>query len=281
MILPVPKLLTRRLTATFLYAFMAGRLLAGPTGPTLQFDYGNGRSLDNPLNKFMYFVPLISPDPITATTNAGNTQCARVVSSRCQTNGTAFHATCDFEITGDGAQQNVFDHADFILRHDRELKAGQALTHQLDAINVQGAGSGCVEVDGTLTNGRPAVTEVRLRFNREARTSPVMISLHDIVYRAGAIRRENEIVARVNVLVFCLKAGTPKMEITLDSVKPKDAGDGLWQNLVGSVRGMVANLLIPPLTVPADGHQAMMNFGLALAMEKDTFTFPFATRLKE
>jgi hypothetical protein len=42
----------------------------------------------------------------------------------------------------------------------------------------------------------------------------------------------------------------------------------------------VANFLIPPLSVPPDGHQAMMDFGLALATEKTTFTFPFATRLK-
>ena len=44
---------------------------------------------------------------------------------------------------------------------------------------------------------------------------------------------------------------------------------------------MVAKLLIPPLAVPADGHRAMMDFGLALATEKATFTFPFATRLKD
>ena len=36
-----------------------------------------------------------------------------------------------------------------------------------------------------------------------------------------------------------------------------------------------------PLTVAADGHQAMLDFGLALATEQPAFTFPFATRLKE
>ena len=82
------------------------------------------------------------------------------------------------------------------------------------------------------------------------------------------------------MLTFCHKSGTPKMEVTLASVKPEDASDSLWQNFVGRVRGVVANFLLPPLTVPADGHQAMMDFGLALAMEKTTFTFPYATRLK-
>jgi hypothetical protein len=263
------------------FPLLAGRLLAGPTGPTLHFDYGSGRPLENPLNKFMYFVPLISPDPISVSTNAGNTQSARVLSSSCRTNGSSFHATCEFEVVGEGLEQNVFDHADFIRQHDKELKAGKPLLKQLDAINVQGSGSGSVEIEGTLTNGRPTVTEVRLRFNGHDRTSPVIIRLHDIVYRQGAIHLENEIVARVNMLTFCHRSGTPKMEVTLASVKSGDAGDGLWQNFVGRVKGVVANLFIPPLTVPADGHQAMMNFGLALAMEDATFTFPFATRLKD
>lgn len=274
------KCLIRRLAARVCFYFIAGRLLAGPTGPTLHFDYGSGRPLENPLNKFMYFVPLISPDPIAVSTNTGNTQSARVVSSSCQTNGAAFHATCEFEVIGEGLQRNVFDHAEFIRRHEQELKAGKPLLLQLDAINVQGSGSGSVEVEGTLTNGRPTVTEVRLRFNGHNRTSPVIICLHDIVYRRGAIHLENEVVARVNLLTFCRKSGAPKMEVTLASVKSKDAGDGLWQNFVGRVKGLVANLFVPPLTVPDDGHQAMMDFGLALALEQATFTFPFATRLK-
>jgi hypothetical protein len=281
MILHPLKFPARLLAALVVFSFLAGRLPAAPTGPTLHFDYGSGRPLENPLCKFMYFVPLISPDPIAVSTNAGNTQSARVISSCCETNGTAFHATCEFEILGDGLQQDVFDHADLIRRQERDLKAGKPLPFQLDAISVQGSGSGSVEVEGTLTNGQPTVTEVRLRFNRHDRTSPVIISLHDIVYRQGAIRHENEVVARVNMLTFCRKSGMPRMEVTLASVKAKDAGNGLWQNFVGRVKGMVANLFVPPLSVPDDGHQAMMNFGLALAMQKETFTFPFASRLKD
>ena len=58
--------------ATFLC--LAGRLLAAPAGPTLQFDYGHGQPLDNPLGHFMYFVPLISPEQVSVFTNVGNTQ---------------------------------------------------------------------------------------------------------------------------------------------------------------------------------------------------------------
>ena len=281
MILCPIQTITRRLAALVIFSVTTGGLLAAPAGPTLQLNYGDGKPLDNALNKFMYFVPLISPDPISVSTNAGNTQCARVISSRCRTNGAAIYAACDFEIIGEGLQQNVFDHSASIRQHARQLKAGKPLPYQLDNINVQGSGSGSVEVEGVLTNGRPTVTEVRLRFNGHDRPSPVSISLHDIVYRNGAIQLTNEIVARVNALVFCWKAGATKMEVTLATVKPKDAGDGLWASFLGRCRGVVANLLIPPLAVPADGHQAMMDFGLALAMKQTTFTFPFATRLKD
>jgi hypothetical protein len=122
---------------------------------------------------------------------------------------------------------------------------------------------------------------VRLRFNGHGHPSPVSVSLQDISYRGGAIHLENEIVARVNMLSFLKKSGAPKMEVTLASVKKKDAGNGLWRNFVGGLKGVAANLFLPPLTVAADGHQAMLDFGLALATEQAKFTFPFATRLKD
>ena len=274
------KTMTRLLAVHLVFLFTTHRLSAALTGPTLQFNYDSGKPSDNPLCKFMYFVPLISPDPIAVSTNAGNTQRARVISSSCQTNGPAFHAVCKFEIIGEGVQRNVFDHADCIRQHEKELKSGKPLLCQLDAINIQGSGSGSVEIEGTLTNGRPAVSEVRLRFNTQGHGSPVCVTLHDIVYRNGAIHLENEMVARVNALTFRQISGKPKMEISLASVKPGDADDSLWQNCVGKIRGVVANFLVPPLNVPADGHKTMMDFGLALALEKPSFTFPLATRLK-
>jgi len=280
MILRPAQQLMRPLVTLAVFICLAARLPAAPAGPTLHFDYGTGQPLENPLNAFMYFVPLISPDPVSVFTNAGNTQCARVVSFTCRTNGSVFHAIAEFEFVGTGVERNIFDHAAAIRRHDGELKAGKPLAHQLAAISVQGAGSGSVEIEGTLTNGQPTVIEVRLRFNRHGHPSPVSISLHDLVYRAGGIVSENESGARVTMLAFRQQPGTPKMEVTLDSVKAKDAGDGLWSTLVGGLKGVAVNLFLPPLTVTADGHQAMMDFGLALALNKPVFTFPFATRLK-
>ena len=281
MILFPAKTMMRPLAALAFFIFLTGRLTAAPAGPTLQLDYGHGVPLANPVSQFMYFVPLISPDPVSVFTNAGNTQCARVLSFHCRTNGTSFHSTCEFEFTGQGSQRNVFDHTSLIQKHEKELKAGKPIARQLAAINVEGAGHGSVEIEGSLTNSRRTVTEVRMRFNGGGHASPVSINLHDICYRDNAIQFENEIVARVNTLTFRRQTGTPKMEVTLASVKRKNAGDSLWQNLVGSLKGAAANLFLPPLTVAADGHQAMLDFGLALATEQPAFTFPFATRLKE
>jgi hypothetical protein len=271
----------RSLAALVIFCSLTNVLPAAPTGPTLNFNYGmTGQPLANPLNKFMYFVPLISPELVSVFTNTGNSQCARVLSFVCQTNAATFHVTCEFDFIGAGLLRNDFDHALTIQRHDGELKAGKRLPHQIASISVQGTGTGIVEIDGTLTNGVRAVTGLRMRFNSHGHTSPVNILLEDIYYRAGVMQVENETVARVNSLKFFKKAGEPKMEVTLASVKRKDASDSLWQNLIGGLKGAAANLLLPPLAVTTDGYHAMMDFGMALATQKTTFTFPFATRLQ-
>jgi len=270
-----PRLLI--LSAFFLLS--AGRLMAALTGPTLQFDYDTGKPLDNPLSHFMYFVPLVSPEQVSLSTNASNTQCAQVVSCHCRTNGMVFHAACEFNFVGDGLERNVFDHSVIIQRRQKDLKSGKPLAHQLTAISVQGAGCGTIEIEGLLTNGQPVVTEMRVRFNSHGHPSPVSVDLQDIVMRNGVLCYENETVARVNTLTFRQKSDPPKMEVTLASVKRKDAGNSPWQNFVGGLKGAAANLLLPPLTVTTNGNQAMLDFGLALAMSKRTFTFPFASRL--
>ena len=267
------------LMAVFLL-FATVTLAAPATGPTLQLDYGFGKPRNNPVSRFMYFVPLISPELVSVFTNAGNTQCARVLSFDCRTNDGSFATTCEFEFTDSGALQNVFDHARNIQRHQQELLAGGRLKRRLDSINVSGVGNGSVEIEGTLTNGQHVVNLLRMRFNRRGHASPVTINLADIAYHDGAVQMENEVVARVNALTFRRAAGTPKMEVALASLKRKEAGDGLWQNLIGSLKGATVNLFLPPLTVEPEGQQAMLEFGLALATEKPAFTFPPATRLK-
>jgi hypothetical protein len=249
------------------------------TGPTIRLDYGRDQSLGNPVASFMYFVPLISPEPVSSSTSPGSTQTARVLSARRKSTFHSFAVTCEFEFTGSGSQQCILDLAPTIRRHERELRAGGSTGRQLSSITVNGSGSGMVEVEGTVSNNVETVREVRLRFNAHGKTSPVSIELCEIGYHEGEFRRLNEIVARVNTLTFRRRSGPPKMEVTVASVKNKAAGDGLWQNLRGSVKGLAVNLLIDPLTVEAIGHRAMLDFGAALASGAPTFTFPRATNL--
>ena len=268
------------LLAPVLCLLLAARLSATQTGPTLQLDYGGGRLPDNPLAKFMYFVPLISDVPVCVYTNAGNSQRARVLSFHCRTNGASVQASCEFEFAGTGVERNVFDYSAVIRRHEKDLKAGKLLQHQLESVNIEGSGRGSIEITGTLTKGPLTVTAVRLCFNARGHASPVTICLGDYGYAGGAVRSQNELVARVNELIFEQKPGPPKMEVSLASVEAKDAGNGLWQDFMGGLKGMAANLFLPPLGITRDGHQAIMSFGRALATEQSAFTFPFATRLK-
>ena len=266
--------------ARLIFFVLAATQVSAATGPTLQLDYGRGPTASNSISEFMYFVPLIAPESVSVITNAGNTQSARVQSFSCTTNGSTFLATCEFQFTGQGFQQNIFDLSAKIKKRDAELRAGHPLTRQLDSINVEGAGSGTVEITGALTNGQHHVTEVRLRFNSHGHPSPVSVCLVDICWRNDRVERINALTARVNSLVFRQKPDAPKMEVSLASVKRKEAGDSLWQNFVGELKGAAANLFLPPMSIEAGGQQAMLDFGLALATEKPSFTFPNATRLK-
>jgi hypothetical protein len=257
-----------------------GRMSAAPVGPTLHLDYGRGQPQENPTSAFMYFVPLISPEPVTVSTSAGNTQCARVTSSVCQVCGTSFTATCEFTFGGAGSVCNRLDHTELIRRNQKELAAGGSLKRQLTAINVEGRGSGRVEIEGVVTNGVRRVNLVRLLFGNRHSASPVFISLEDISCPGGRVQAENELVAQVNSLVFRRTPGRTQMQITVASLKPKGAADSLWQNFMGGFKGMLVNQLLPPIGVSPTGHQAILDFGLALADAEPAFTFPYAERLR-
>ena len=239
-----------------------------PAGPTLRLNYGRGESPGNPVAEFMYFVPLISLEPVSVVKSPGNTQRVRMVSATRSFTARSFLVTCEFEIAGEGNQQNVFDHTEKVRLHERELKEGGSLDHQLGSINIERAGSVSIEVEGTMSGRVPTVTEVRLRFNGRGRPSPVTIGLHDIRYFDGAFRLRNESVARVNTLVFRRKPGPTKMDITVASVKRKDAGDNFWQNLMGGLKATTVNLFLKPIPVEPAGNEAMLNFGPLLRRKR-------------
>ncbi|NQT51398.1 hypothetical protein HQ576_05075 [bacterium] len=253
-------------------------LRTAEAGPTLHLHYGRGGDPGSAIADFMYFVPLISPEPVTVSASAGNTQRARVLSARRRVAATSFSVVCQFEVEGTGSQQNAIDQTAHVRRHERKLRAGGSLARLLDYIRYEGPGRGRIEVDGMVADGIPTATEVRLVFNDGGR-SPVTIGLKDIYYADGAYRSANEIVARVNALTFSRSADPPRMGVTVASVVRKDAGQNLWESIKGRVAGAIANLLIKPIHVEAVGNRAMLDFGLSLLLRDPTYTFPRAKNL--
>jgi hypothetical protein len=253
---------------------------ADTNGPTLHLHSKAQEAAANPGAEFMYFVPLISREPVASLTSPGSTQLVRVISTKRHVSGHSFTAACEIELNGDGRQQSVFDLAPTIRRHERQLQNGGFLKRQLKSINIQGAGAITVEVKGAVSNDVATINEVRLRFDAHGHVSPVWIDLCDIHRIEGVIQPANEIMARVNALTFRRQAGPPTMEVSVASVKHKESGDGFWQNFKGRLAGAAVNMLIDPLKIEAVGQQAMLDFGQALVSGAPTFTFPRARNLR-
>jgi hypothetical protein len=176
----------------------------------------------------------------------------------------------------------VFDHAKNVEREQERLQAGGSLERQLESITVEGSGSGAIEVEGTISNRQARVTEVRLRFNANGQPSPVTIGLADLRLAQGRVVATNEQVARINVLSFRATTNArPRMAVTVDSVRPKQAAGGLWGRFSGAVVGMAANLFLKPIRIDAVGHDAMLRFGAHLAAGRESFTFPRAAQLQD
>jgi hypothetical protein len=272
-------ILKTTLACLFLFLLVNGGG-AAPEGPTIQLPGGKDDPSTNTMEAFMYFIPLISPEPLSIVIGPGSTQAARVMAATRHVSGNTFSASCEIAFLGVGWQKSVIDLSTESHRHEQELKDGGTLARQLKSIAVEGAGAVTMEVKGTIDDGAWTVSEVRLHFNAHGRASPVTIEMCDIKYFDGDFRQVNGLVARVNALTFRRQTGTPKMEVTVASIKEKSAGDSLWQNFKGAVEGEAVNLFLPPLPVEAVGNRAMLDFGTALISGLPTFTFPRARNLK-
>ena len=129
-------------------------------------------------------------------------------------------------------------------------------------------------MEGLLKDGKPRVEKFVLNFTGQGHVSPVTIGLHDIARKDGKYFAVNGQTARVKSLVFRRPEDRPKMEATVDSVKPEGTGNNLFRNFVGRVKGTVANWFIPPIPIKAHGNQAMLDFAQAIVVGHSSFTFP-------
>jgi hypothetical protein len=249
-------------------------------GPTMIMSYSKKQFVKNPIESFMYFVPLIAPTLVDNISSANNEQQVGVISYEKTVTSNSFYLACDFEVLGSGFHMNTFDFAGMIEAHTDELKKGESLINMLDYIKFDGEGLARIEVKGTMTGSTPTVTEVAMQFNAKGRKSPVTIGLYDIKPKDGQYKyenRSNRIVARVNSLVFKKTEKTPRMGIIVASISDAEESEGLFSG----IKGCIANLFIKPPEVTKLGNTTMLEFGDALLQKNSTFTFTKAKNIKE
>ena len=247
-----------------------------PAGPTLRFTHSSGAILDCPIADFMYFIPLVSPEPLAMIVSRGNTQRVRIIPARRRVTEDGFLVEFGFEILGHGSLSNAIDHTPNIQRNREKIRATGVIERVLDSITISGPGSGRVEIEGAITNESASVTEVRFQFSARGRPSPVNIGVGDLRVTNDVSRLSNEHVARVNTLSF-RRGLEPRVGVTIASVRRKDGGEGLWSKLAG----LALNIALKPIKVNATGHEALLQLGRQLAAGADSFTFPRARTLRD
>jgi hypothetical protein len=250
------------------------------TGPTVLLSYSKETFKKNPISSFMYFVPLISPTGVDRQTSANNEQQVGIISYKRKITSKSFDVVCEFEILGKGFHRNTFDPTGMMALFVDTLKEGESLTNMLDYIQFEGEGLGRIEVIGTIAGSIQTVTEVNMQFNAKGRKSPVTIGLYDVKPKDGQYKyenRSNEVVARVNSLIFKKSEKDPEMGIKVASISKSPDSEGFW----ASVKGAIVNLFIKPPRVDKLGNDTMLDFGYAMLKQKPEFTFPKAKNIRE
>lgn len=250
------------------------------SGPTVLLSYSKETFKKNPISSFMYFVPLISPTGVDRQTSANNKQRVGIVTYERKGTSKSFSVVCEFEILGKGFHKNTFDPAGMMALFIDEMEEGESLTNMLDYIKFEGEGFGRIEIIGTITGSIQTVTEMNMQFNAREHKSPVTIGLYDVEPRDGQYKyenRSNEVIARVNSLLFKKSEKDPRMGIKVASISKSPDSEGFW----ASIKGAIANLFIRPPRVDKLGNDTMLDFGYAMLKQKSEFTFPRAKNIRE
>ena len=246
-------------------------------GPTIVLDYGSGKGRANSAADFMYFVPIVSPTLIEYQTSSANTQTARLISFRKELTDDDFSVRCEFEMKGKGYHRNRYLPPSMIGKYSK-MQKGKTLKSMLDYIVVEGEGYGSIEVSGKIINGAEVVDDVKVHFNKRGCKSPIRIGLYDVKRTNGKFDyagRCNEMIVRVNTLVFKRSDNRAKMGVVVASITKAAKKEGLWARF----KGVVANFFIPPVVIDPAGNRAMLDFGDAIYKQKSSFTFPKAKNL--
>ena len=249
---------------------------ASASGPVVTLDYTGQDTKGIAIADFLSFIPLISPEPVTVSESPANTLRVRVTSICQEERPDRFLLNLAFDVSGLGFRHYAIDQSKNIRRNERRLASGSSLKKQLDYIRFEGPGKGRVEIGGRVETGVKKVTTVSLHFDDRGGTSPVTIGLKDMRSTNGALRCENERVARLNRLAFIRDGTPPRMGVRIDSVKSRQAGEGFFQNVKGRIVGRVVNTVVKPISIRKIGNDTLLDFGQAIVDRKPSFTFPAA-----
>jgi len=250
-------------------------------GPTLSLAVWRAGDAGIPAGDFMYFIPLISPEPVACHVSPANGMRARLVAvERCDAAGGGFALSCRFELVGDGFIEHEIDHAPMATRNAEPLRGGGRLNNLLGSIRMEGEGIATLQAEGSFAGGVPVVEKVSIAFAGRGARSPIRIELDTITGPPDAWVARTESLADVASLSFTRSGAPTRMGVTLAGLRDPGAGDGLAERLKAAIKGTVANLLVPPLDIEATGNAAMLDFAAALVTGAPTFTFPRAVNLR-
>lgn len=252
------------------------KLLAGPA---LRLDYDPDSIPTNPVDCFMYFVPLTSPTSVLVKTDPGSTFRASITSWETKQRGKKVRVECDFEVTGQGDYRAIYI-AEEMIRHSlRGKNKTKEITRLLEWIQLDGPCLGRIEGYGKVVNGQIQMESVEVCFTRNNSKSPVQVSIYDIPRINGEFLFENRTncqVARVNALRFkCEDDETPRMSVEIATLTKAEEKEGIFSRLTA----MIANILMTSTPVAPVGNSTMMDFGVALYEKDPVFRFPVAVNL--
>jgi len=250
------------------------------SGPTVFLGLDSEIPNENPVEAFMYFVPLIAPVDVETRIGINNNQKAKIVSVKQKKNGDKFTADCEFLMTGNGRFENKFDPQQIIEKSQEDFKKGKSLKNIINYINFEGQGKGSVHIKGVINkDGIEHVSSVKVVFNADNCQSPVTVGLYTVPFVNSQYKYENkekQLIARVNSLTFKSGQAETRMALELAAISKPGKKEGFCSR----VKGKIANLLIKPLKIDPLGNEVMLDFGYALYSQHATFTFPKAEKLK-
>jgi hypothetical protein len=252
--------------------------LSDANGPTVFLFDKNGGYPDNKLSDFMYFVPLISPVPVTAVTSQNNTQGGNLLSYESGQTSDSFYVACEFRMKGKGFYIDEFDDDAMVEWNTKAATNKKVLKNILDYIKFEGEGYGEIEAKGEIAGSKMTVETVVVHFDARGAESPVTVGLYDVDISKktdGHYGQYNKKVASITTLTFNRSEEAPRLDLKISAVGKDEESLGMWAH----IKGYLGNFFIDPIEIDKLGNNTMLEFGLSLYKKDLTFTFPKAKNL--